>query len=255
MNNLLNPASGVLTMSSREIAELCDKQHNNVMRDIRAMLVELHGEGGVLRFEHTYRNEQNGQEYPIFNLPKRETLILISGYRLDLRARIIDRWQELEAKAAAEPVKIPDLSDPVVLTQLLIEHASKRIEAEQRAATAEAAVEAAKPKTDFVDRFVKAEGLYGLQNAARVLNQPPNKFIGWLKQRHLFYQGGSLIPHVQYREQGIFEVKATIIEDKARYQTYITPKGLRYFADKLREQEDLLSGLMPARRNGAAGTH
>ena len=31
------------------------------MRDIRTMLVELHGEGGVLIFEHTYTNPQNNQ--------------------------------------------------------------------------------------------------------------------------------------------------------------------------------------------------
>ena len=34
-----------LTMTSLEIAELTGKRHDNVMRDIRSMLVELHGEG------------------------------------------------------------------------------------------------------------------------------------------------------------------------------------------------------------------
>lgn len=94
----INPTT--LTMSSREIADLCDKEHRNVMRDIRAMLVELHGEGGLLNFEHTQHNPQNGQHYPIFRLPKREALILVSGYRTDIRAKIIDRWMELEAEAA-----------------------------------------------------------------------------------------------------------------------------------------------------------
>lgn len=103
MNALMNLGgnAAALTMSSREIAELCDKRHDNVMRDIRAMLVELYGEGGVLSFEDTHTNPQNGQEYPVFLLPKRETLILVSGYNLKMRARIIDRWQELEAIAAA----------------------------------------------------------------------------------------------------------------------------------------------------------
>lgn len=64
--------SGPLKMSSREIAELTGKRHDNVMADIRKMLIELYGEGGLLSFQDTYANEQNGQSYPIFQLPKRE---------------------------------------------------------------------------------------------------------------------------------------------------------------------------------------
>lgn len=33
--------NATITMSSVEIAELCDKRHDHVMRDIRNMLVEL----------------------------------------------------------------------------------------------------------------------------------------------------------------------------------------------------------------------
>lgn len=78
-----------LTMSSREIAELTGKRHDNVLRDIRGMLIELYGEDGLLRFEDSRIEPQNGQSYPIFNLPKRETLILVSGYSVDLRAKIV----------------------------------------------------------------------------------------------------------------------------------------------------------------------
>lgn len=87
-------------MSTLEIAELTDKEHRNVMRDTRKMLMELHGEGGLLTFEHTHRNPQNGQDYPVYRLPKRESLILVSGYSVELRARIIDRWMELEEAVA-----------------------------------------------------------------------------------------------------------------------------------------------------------
>ena len=42
MNQLvIKEQNGDLTMSSRDIAELCDKRHDHVMRDIRMMLDEL----------------------------------------------------------------------------------------------------------------------------------------------------------------------------------------------------------------------
>jgi Rha family phage regulatory protein len=82
-------------MSSREIAELTGKEHSHVMRDIRKMLYDLFGEEGLSMFGSSYINSQN-KEQPCFNLPKRETLILISGYNIQMRSIIIDRWQELE---------------------------------------------------------------------------------------------------------------------------------------------------------------
>src|SRR3546814_8991170 len=78
------------------------------------------------------------------------------------------------------------------------------------------------PKAEFYDQFASSDGLYGIQNAARVLNEPPNKFSRRLKDEgYLFYQGGALVPYRRWREKGIFEVKAQIVDEKARYRTWI----------------------------------
>lgn len=92
--------NATLTMSSREIAELTGKRHDHVMRDIRNMIVELHGEEGLPKFGDTYRNEQNGQLYPEFRLPKDLTITLVSGYNVQMRYAITKRWMELEAQQA-----------------------------------------------------------------------------------------------------------------------------------------------------------
>ena len=86
-------------MDSRDIAQVANKAHRNVCRDIEEQIGKL--EGGVLRFEHTYRNAQNGQSYRCYVLPKRECLILATGYDVVLRAKLVDRWAELESGAAA----------------------------------------------------------------------------------------------------------------------------------------------------------
>ena len=104
MNALTNKP---VTMSSLEIAELTGKRHDNVVRDIRNMLEELYGKGGLLSFEGTYRNEQNGQEYPCFHLPRREVEILLTGYSIPLRAKVIDRLHELEEQAKGAAFRVP----------------------------------------------------------------------------------------------------------------------------------------------------
>lgn len=82
-----------LTMSSLEIAELTGKRHDHVMADIRKMLDDL--ELQYPEFSGHYKDGR-GRTQDCFNLPKRESLILVSGYSAVLRARIIDRWQQLE---------------------------------------------------------------------------------------------------------------------------------------------------------------
>ncbi|WP_375707577.1 Rha family transcriptional regulator [Bartonella sp. AA1HLJMS] len=94
MNNLVNTQT-TLTMSSREIAELCDKRHDNIVRDIRQICTDLKIE--VSKFQGNYK-DSTGRKLVCYNLPKRECLILISGYSTVLRAKIIDRWIELESQ-------------------------------------------------------------------------------------------------------------------------------------------------------------
>lgn len=91
-----------LTMSSLEIAELTGKEHRNVMADIRKMFEELGQAAADFSATAFYQVNNATREREIFNLPKRESLILVSGYSAILRARIVDRWQELESQQVAQ---------------------------------------------------------------------------------------------------------------------------------------------------------
>lgn len=145
----------------------------------------------------------------------------------------------MEKRAHSSTPATIDVRDPTQLASIAIQLIEVNKELETRAITAEAAVEAAKPKTSFYDQFANSDGLFGLQNVGRILSEPPNKFIGWLKQTFLFYQGKALVPRAEYVRMGIFEVKSEIIEDKARYRTWVTPKGVQYLAKRLGKTIDL----------------
>ena len=117
-----------------------------------------------------------------------------------------------------------DLNDTKLLHTLLLNYTDRVTQLEGK-------VTDDQPKVNFYDDFINADGLYNLQNAARALNCHPNLFINSLKHHYLFYQGTSLLPYQRYRTQGLFIVKSNITDNQARCQTYITPKGLRHFAE------------------------
>ncbi|MHC5865306.1 Rha family transcriptional regulator [Streptococcus pyogenes] len=89
------------TMSSREIAELCNKKHRNVCRDIQN-LNETYENMGLLKIEQGYYTlaSTGNQQHREFYLTKEQCIDLISGYRTDMRIRINRRWQELETNTA-----------------------------------------------------------------------------------------------------------------------------------------------------------
>ena len=93
----------VTTMSSREIAALTGKQHNNVKRDVVSQLGQL---GDVLKFEHIYLDGSNRKQTE-YLLPYRECEILITGYDVARRAKVVDRWLELETKATQPQPQLP----------------------------------------------------------------------------------------------------------------------------------------------------
>lgn len=91
-----------MTMRSREIATLIEKQHSHIK-----ISAERLAEKGVIGTLATRGFSHNGNTYTEYLLNKRDSLILVAQNCPEFTARIVDRWQELEAqvaKAAAAPV-------------------------------------------------------------------------------------------------------------------------------------------------------
>lgn len=93
----------VVTMSSREIAELTKKQHQHVKRDIEKMLEEL-GEDAS-NFGHIYLDSMNRKQTE-YLLDRELTETLLLGYSAALRRRVLRRLRELEGTVYGRPIAI-----------------------------------------------------------------------------------------------------------------------------------------------------
>ncbi|MFT8308500.1 MAG: phage regulatory protein/antirepressor Ant [Acetobacter malorum] len=141
-------------MSSREIAELTGKRHDNVVRDIEKMLNDVKIDR--LKFEGVYLDAK-GEERKCYNLPKNLTLNLITGYRADLRLKIIDRWMELEAKPA------------IAAPSNMVEALTLALEQQKQLQAAQTEIAELSPKAAALDAISEAEGDVGIRDAGREL--------------------------------------------------------------------------------------
>lgn len=221
MLNLSTAGAAGQTMSSREIADLCEARHNDVIATIERLINE-----GVLRLgRNTARAhipDGGGRPTMVYDLEKRDCLIVVSGYNAALRARIIDRWMELEAAAAQAPAELSRM-------QILeIAMASER----ERVALA-AQVAAAAPAVEFVQRYADSTGTKGFRQVAKLLGANENQFREFLLDEKILYRlGRELTPHAQHITAGRFCVKAGTaqVSGHAYNAARFTPKGVTWVA-------------------------
>jgi phage antirepressor YoqD-like protein len=182
MTNDMTPigGNGKPTMSTREIANLTGSSHDNVLKTVRNLI-----EGGVVSGNETpYVHPQNRQTYYEIHLDQRDTMVVVSGYNVELRAKIVDRWMELEAKGRISSVD-DLLANPVGLLRIAQGYAIQ-IEDLKRD------VSSMKQDVSALDRISKADDLYGLRQTVQILQQQERSFVRWVQSiAWCFRQNGS----------------------------------------------------------------
>ncbi len=201
MNQLIT--TNQLTMSSVDIANLCDKEHKHVIRDIKIMLEQLVIDES--KFGSTYLDSQN-REQPCFNLDKDTTLCLVSGYSAILRMKIIKRWQELE-RGRTPQTYLEALKELVAVTE----------EKERIQSLNNALMHVSKSYT--TSEIAKECGL----KSAKLLNAVLcNKGIQ-------YKQNGTWLLYAKYAEMGLVEVKqGTTEHGHIYYNSQWTQKGRQF---------------------------
>jgi len=221
-------ANDALTMSSREIAELTGKRHDNVLRDIRTYL-----QGGILITEETpYIDPQNGQTYYEFRLNKRDALLVVSGYDAPLRAKIIDRWMELEQQVR-DPANMlmAHLNDNTFLRSTLLTYTEKVMVLQDQVAELS-------PKAEALDRIATADGSLCVTDGAKNLQVRPKDLFTYLRSNGWTYRRIGTDHDLAYQSkltQGLLEHKVTTVyrsdgTEKITTQVRITPKGMTVLA-------------------------
>lgn len=223
--------TNVQTMSSREIANLTEKEHKNVIRDIRTMLNDLK-DGSEL--SHV-KEELDSRGYTSeFHLSKELTLTLVAGYNVKLRLAIIKRWQELEAQQQSNLLVLPNFTDPAeAAIAWATEYKAKQLALKQ--------LEVAKPKVEFVDNFVERGTNRNITAVAKELGVTAIKLGKWLRAKG--YMNKATDKQVWNKEfidkgygvQKLFNVEVQEEEFKSGSQALITPAGDVFIKEQIKQ--------------------
>lgn len=228
MEQLLNISTqnaSTLTMSSREIAGLINKNHSDLCRSIERLIAK----GVIWGYQPTaYTHPQNGQTYHEYQLNKRDSLIVVAQNCPEFTAAVVDRWQALEEQRKP-PALLPDFTNPAESARAWAEEYEKRQIAEQQAALM-------KPKADFVDNYVSAGGSKSLRETAKILKMPERDLIMKLISDKCLYRtsgNGNLLPYQYRHTQDLFTVKTGVTDNGHNYtQTRVTAKGIQWIANR-----------------------
>ena len=239
-NTLNNIYSKPLTMSSVEIAELCDKEHYNVLADIRKMLSDL----GMScpEFSGQYK-DKSGKSNPCYYLPKRECMILVSGYNVNLRAKIVDRWLELE-----DQIKAPVLPSTYIeaLEALLASEKEKQILLIENKKQAKL-LEEAEPKVTYHDLVLNCQDLMTITQISQdypISNQKLNRI---LQEEGIQYKdkSGVWCVYAKHSSKGVCQTSTHVYKDSkgvdhAKLHLKWTQKGRLFIYDLLKSK-----GILP----------
>lgn len=230
-NNLMQALSvnATITMSSREIADIAQARHNDVI----ATIVRLFDKGLLRSSRKTRQEATGGRPIEVFDLIERDVYLVISGYNDEVRARIIDRWQELESRKP-DPMEV--LSNPALLRQALLGY-SEQVIALQKQNTEMT------PKAEALDRISTANGSLCITDAAKSLQVQPKKLFQLMNQKGWIYRRtgkASWIAHQEKIKQLLLEHKITTVErddgtEKITEQVRVTPKGMTRLALLVKE--------------------
>ena len=203
MNTLQNFSQNEKTMTSKEIAELTGKTHSNIMVDIRKIVQQLENKR-ELKFQLMSEAIKIGngatRKSEYYSLTKKETLLLISGYNVNLRMAIINRWEELENSQPLLP------TDYLSALKMLVVSTEEKILLAKENETLQIEKKENAPKVHFFDTVVESSDVMSMDVVAKMVNTKMgrNKLFEFLRKEKVLQKNN--VPYQKYVALGYFKL-------------------------------------------------
>jgi phage antirepressor YoqD-like protein len=227
MSSLALNTDFVKTMSSKQIADVVDKRHDNVKRTIETLAKQ----GVISQPQIEDGNKSaNGVIEKLYMVNERDSYVVVAQLCPEFTAKLVDYWQ---ATKNQQPVaNIYDtLKDPTQMRGYLLHYVEQVIALEAKS-------QAMKVDVKALEQISKADGSLCITDAAKALQVNPKFLFSWLRENRWIYKRAGNSHDVGYQDKvqtGYLEHKVTEVtrgdgSTKITEQVRITPKGLTKLA-------------------------
>ncbi|MCW0824312.1 phage antirepressor KilAC domain-containing protein [Clostridioides difficile] len=258
MNNLtIIKQNNKYLVESREVAELIEKDHNQLLRSIRGYIsvleqsAKLHTDDFFI--ESTYKNENN-QKYPCYLLTKKGCDMVankMTGEKgIIFTAIYVTKFEEMEQELKEQQPKLPTTYKEA-LQQLLVEVEEKeqlQLENQEK----DKVIQLQQPKVLFADSVASSDNSILVGELAKLLRQNgidtgQNRLFDWLRNNgYLIKRKGEdyNTPTQKSVDLGVIETKeGTRVHPDGHTSITKTPKitgkGQIYFINKFKKNNQI----------------
>lgn len=238
MNNLVTVAgnNNQPVTTSKKIAEVFEKQHRNVLRDIDSLKDVLNFEQ---MFFETTEPDNYGRQQRVYQINRDGFSLLAMGFTgqkaLQWKVKYIEAFNYME-----QQLNTPELqmAHGLLAAKLLIENKDKLIEEQKQI------IEEQKPKALFADAVSTSQTSILIGDLAKLICQNgvqigQKRLFEWMRDNGYLIKNGNSrnMPMQRYVEQGLFEIKESNFLNpdgsvRITRTTKITGKGQVYFINK-----------------------
>ncbi len=214
----LLPIPSQPTMSSRQIADLLGSRHDKVKQSIERLVDRATIVRPPMGDEPSVDTMGRPRTERVYLVGKRDSYVIVAQLSPEFTARLVDRWQELEAAAA--PMVPQSFADALQLAA-----------DQQRALVAQQAhIAVLEPKAAALDQIAEIGGSTSVTQAAKNLGIGPKDLLRFLSENRWIYRIGLTGPWTAYQDRiddGYLVQKLRVVaEEHAYQQVRVSRKGL-----------------------------
>lgn len=209
-----------LTTTSFKVAEVFEKDHKNVIRDIEQLISNGVNNGGVVKFEHTpYIHPQNGQKYHYYEMNQDAFTLLVMGYSgpkaLEFKVKFLNAFNKMKELLNSEDYIV---SRSLEIMAKRIEEKTQVIQQlEQVNKLQETIIKEQAPEVEYSRTVLKANNDWTITTIAKELDMTANKLNKILCDLSIQYKRDDhYVLHSKYNGNGY---------TKTRTHPYVNSQG------------------------------